>query len=64
MINFNEFEIIFGVYALVGVYLAIVHHFICRSEGGSVWDSALVVPQTSKRAHFNAVPDAENPAQP
>ena len=63
MINLSEFVIIFGVYALVGVYIAIVHHCICSSEGGTVSNSALVVPQPSKRAHFDAMPAVENLVQ-
>lgn len=50
-------------YAIVGVCLLIVHHFICKQRGTTVPARALVVPQTSKRPHFNAVQAAENPVR-
>lgn len=34
MINLNELVIVFGVYAMVGIFLSIVHHFIKTSEEG------------------------------
>ena len=59
MIYPSEFVILPEVYVLISVYLLIVHHFIC----GTVSNSAWVVPQPSKRAHFDAMPAVENLVQ-
>jgi hypothetical protein len=63
MMGSSEFLIIVGVYALVGTYLLIVHHFIRSGEVGTTSVRAVAVSQISKRDRFDSAPAGGNPVR-